>query len=209
MYDRAIKIFSGIVLRVSLPDSSIDILCTHGHQGDAQSDGNAFSKWFVSYIWGPAQALLDVNTNSPSCNDNNKTLHNQIMYEWSAAQQDLVLITGHTHQPVFNSLTHLERLYLDMEDAIQNNDRTAIANIEKEIPRRKKEYDYVNHSFRTMKPSYYNSGCCCFEDGTITGLEIADGFIRLVRWTYIDGIPTRKVAEEESLLRLSKRITGY
>jgi predicted phosphodiesterase len=209
MYHKPVKIFSGIVLRVSLPDRSIDILCTHGHQGDAQSDGNAFSKWFVSYIWGPVQALLDVNINSPSCNENSKTLHNQIMYEWSASQKDLVLITGHTHQPVFNSLTHLERLYLNMEEAIQKKDEIAIANIKKEIPRRKKEYDYVNSSFRTMKPSYFNSGCCCFEDGTITGLEIADGSIRLVRWTYVDGKPTRKVAEEESLLTLSNRITGY
>ncbi|MGL6268739.1 MAG: metallophosphoesterase, partial [Chitinophagaceae bacterium] len=209
MYHKSIRIFSGIVLRVSLPDRSIDILCTHGHQGDAQSDGNAFSKWFVSYIWGPAQALLDININSPSCNENRKTLHNQIMYEWSASQRDLVLITGHTHQPVFNSLTHLERLYLNMEDAIHRKDEVAIANFEKEIPRRKKEYDYVNSSFRTMKPSYFNSGCCCFEDGTITGLEIADGSIRLVRWTYVDGIPTRKVAEEESLLTLTNKITGY
>jgi hypothetical protein len=131
------------------------------------------------------------------------------MYEWSAAQQDIVLITGHTHQPVFNSLTHLERLYLNMEEAIQKKDEVGMAKIKKEIPRRKKEYDYVNSSFRTMKPSYFNSGCCCFEDGTITGLEIADGSIRLVRWTYVDGIPTRKVAEEESLLTLSNRITGY
>jgi len=209
MYDSAIKIYSGIVLRVAFPDRSVDILCTHGHQGDAQSDGNAFSKWFVSYIWGPAQSFLDINTNSPSCNEDKKTLHNQIMYEWSAAQKDIVLVTGHTHQPVFNSLTHLERLYLNMEQAVLDKDEAAITRIEKEIPKRKKEYDYVNSSFRTMKPSYFNSGCCCFAGGTITGLEIAEGCVRLVRWTYEEGIPTRKVAEEESLLTLSKRITGY
>jgi hypothetical protein len=209
MYGKAIKIFTGVVLRVSLPDRSIDILCTHGHQGDAQSDGNAFSKWFVSYIWGPVQAFLDINTNSPSCNDDSKTLHNQMMYEWSAAQRELVLITGHTHQPVFNSLTHLERLYLNMEQALANNDLDAIAKIEQEIPKRKKEYDFVNSAFRQMKPSYFNTGCCCFHGGTITGLEISEGYIRLVRWVTEDGMPVRKVAEEESLLTLSKRITGY
>jgi hypothetical protein len=31
---------------------------THGHQGDLQSDGNWFSKWFVSSIWGPLQGYL-------------------------------------------------------------------------------------------------------------------------------------------------------
>lgn len=208
MYGRQVDIHTGIVLRVSLPTGPIDILCTHGHQGDAQSDGNAFSKWFVSYIWGPTQAFLDVNTNTPSCNNENKTLHNQYMYEWSAAQRELVLITGHTHQPVFNSLTHLERLYLNMEEAILKKDQVAIAKIEQEIPKRKQQYDYVNSSFRTMKPAYFNAGCCCFNGGTITGLEIAGGYIRLVRWVTENGVPTRKVAEEESLLSLADRIRG-
>jgi hypothetical protein len=31
-------------------------------------------------------------------------------------------------------------------------------------------------------PCYFNTGCCSFPDGDITGLEIADGEIRLVRW---------------------------
>lgn len=209
IYDHPVKVFSGIVLRVELPDRSIDIFCTHGHQGDAQSDGNAFSKWFVSWIWGPLQSFLDVNTNTPAVDDESKTLHNQFMYEWSAAQKDLVMITGHTHQPVFNSLTHLERLYLQMEQAEMNNDREAVERFRKEIPKRKKEYDHVNSNFRHMKPSYFNTGCCCFDGGTITGIEISEGYIRLVRWVKEDGIPTRKVAEEESLLELSRKITGF
>lgn len=32
------------------------------------------------------------------------------------------------------------------------------------------------------KPCYFNTGCCCYLDGDITGLELADGEIRLVRW---------------------------
>ena len=206
IYDSSISIHSGIVLRVNLPMGSIDIFCTHGHQGDAQSDGNAFSKWFVSYIWGPVQAFLDVNTNTPSCNQEAKTLHNQYMQAWSAAQRELVLVTGHTHQPVFNSLTHLERLYLHMEEAIQVQDEAAINRINQEIPRRKKEYDYVNSNFRSMKPSYFNTGCCCYDGGTITGLEIAGGSIRLVRWVEEEGKSVRKVAEESSLLSLAAKI---
>jgi hypothetical protein len=31
-------------------------------------------------------------------------------------------------------------------------------------------------------PCYFNTGCCSFGDGDITGLEISDGEIRLVRW---------------------------
>ena len=121
------------------------------------------------------------------------------MYDWSAAREKVLLITGHTHQPVFNSMTHLERLYLRLEEAKMAGDAKAIQQISVEIPRRRREYDFVNHSFKNMKPSYFNSGCCCFDDGTITGIEISAGFIRLVKWSLTDGKPRRIVAEEERL----------
>lgn len=202
LYGRELKIFEGIVLRVQLKTKYVDVFCTHGHQGDAQSDGNAFSKWFVSYIWGPLQSFLEINTNSPSSNSQLKSLHNKMMYDWVYEQPYCILITGHTHQPVFKSLTHLERLYLALENAREKNDRDAIAQIEAEIPRRRREYDFVNNSFRNMNPSYFNTGCCCFDDGTITGIELDKGFIRLIKWSYKNGEPERIVAEEASLYEL-------
>ena len=207
IYGKAIRIFTGVLIRVDFSArASLDIFCTHGHQGDKQSDGNAFSKWFVSYIWGPLQNFLEINTNSPSANDNLKTLHNMYMYDWSAAQDRVLLVTGHTHQPVFNSLTHLERLYQRLEKARTLDDADALKKIEEEIPRRKREYDYINQSFHSMKPTYFNSGCCCFDDGTITGIEIQDGFIRLIKWSLIQGKPERVVAEEEELKTLGKEL---
>lgn len=206
MYGQEIKIFEGISLRVQLPAKHFDIFCTHGHQGDAQSDGNWFSKWFVSWIWGPLQSFLEINTNSPSYNNQLKTLHNLMMYEWASQQKNVVLITGHTHQPVFNSLTHLERLYLKLEDAHEKKDAAAIAKIEAEIPRRRREYDFVNHSFRNMNPSYFNTGCCCFQDGTITGIEIAEDTIRLIKWNMVSGIGKRTILEQTSLTDLGNSI---
>lgn len=208
VYGSAVKAHMGVVLRAELPYGYIDFFCTHGHQGDAQSDGNAFSKWFVSTIWGPVQAILEINSNSPSANANLKTLHNHYMYEWSAAQQNLVLITGHTHQPVFNSMTHLERLYVQLEDARARQNEPLINKILEEIPRRRREYDHVNHQFAAMLPSYFNTGCCCFDDGTITGIEIAEGYIRLVKWSTVDGVATRIVAEESHLVDLSRKLSG-
>ncbi len=206
MYDREMKIFEGVVLRTAINDQHLDIFCTHGHQGDRQSDGNAFSKWFVSNIWGPLQAFLEINTNSPACNSQRKTLHNELMYEWAIKQPGVILITGHTHQPVFKSLTHLERLYLQLQDAQEKKDEASIKKIEEEIPRRQREYDFVNHSFRNMDPSYFNTGCCCFADGTITGIELDAGFIRLVKWSYNNGIPERTIAEEASLKGLAGQV---
>src|SRR4030095_11981262 len=165
IYGKELKIFEGIVLRIQLEEHFMDVFCTHGHQGDSASDGNVFSKWFVSNVWGPLQSFLEINPNTPSANDQLKTLHNQMMYEWGIEQPNLILITGHTHQPVFRSLTHLERLYLQLEDAEAKKDEGLITKIKAEIPRRRREYDFVNHSFRSMIPTYFNSGCCCFGDG--------------------------------------------
>lgn len=202
IYETELRIFEAIVLRIQLKERYLDVFCTHGHQGDSQSDGNLFSKWFVSNVWGPLQSFLEINPNTPSTNDNLKTLHNQMMYEWAVRQPGVILITGHTHQPVFKSLTHLERLYWNLEEAQARKDEEAIKKIKSEIPRRKQEYDFVNHSFRNMSPTYFNSGCCCFEDGTITGIEIEKDFIRLIKWSYKDKIPTRSIAEEASLSEL-------
>jgi hypothetical protein len=186
------------VLRIELNNRKIDIFCTHGHQGDKQSDGNAVSKWFVSYIWGPLQAYLKINTNRPSSNVELKTLHNEFMYQWAKRKDNIILVTGHTHQPVFASLTHLERLLLRGEKALIARDEESLSVIDAEIPRRRKEYDHVKKSLAEIKPSYFNTGCCCFKDGNITGIEISKNCIRLVKWS--NGV--RTIAEEELIINL-------
>jgi len=180
------------------------IFCTHGHQGDAQSDGNWFSKFFVARIWAPFQAYLRINPNTAAYNNEKKTLHNEIMYEWSAEQKDMLLITGHTHQPVFVSLTHIERLYKELQTAKLNKDLALMAQLEKEIRKREKEFTAVAIDYLTMKPSYFNSGCCCFIDGDITGIEIDDGNIRLIKWKLKEETPQRQLLEEISLEELAK-----
>lgn len=51
--------------------------------------------------------------------------------------------------------------------------------------------------FTSYKPNYFNSGCCCFSDGDITGIEIAGGKIMLIKWEYNEqNIPARIVLEE-------------
>jgi hypothetical protein len=48
-------------------------------------------------------------------------------------------------------------------------------------------------------PYYFNSGCCCFVDGHITGIEIDGGEIRLVRWPDASGEPAPSVLERADL----------
>jgi hypothetical protein len=150
-------------------------------------------------VWAPLQSYLGINLNVPSANDHLKTAHNLFMYQWSKEENNPVLITGHTHQPVFASLTQLERLYKKFDTASRASDEAAIAALKKEIHFRQEEYDYVLGNYTKMKPYYFNSGCCCFSDGDITGIEIADGLIRLIKWQTKKGLAERVVLEEMGL----------
>lgn len=184
---------------LTIGDCPLTIFLTHGHQGDASSDGNWFSKFFVSNIWAPLQSYLRINFNTPAYDEDLKTAHNLIMYEWSAKYKNLVLITGHTHQPVFESLTHPERLYKKLGDAIKANLTEEANKIDQEIKRRGREYKTTPAQYLDIKPSYFNSGCCCFCDGDITGIEITYKKISLVKWT---PAKNREVLEEISLGKL-------
>ena len=194
IYGQKIRVYEGLLLipsggavdyRLLTPDYRLFL--THGHQGDAQSDGNWFSKFFIANIWAPLQAYLRINPNTPAYDAEKKTLHNRIMYEWSAQKENTWLITGHTHQPVFGSLTHLERLYKQFQETLDKQDKKEEDRLRKEIRFREKVFTSVSMDYMNMKPSYFNTGCCCYSDGDITGIELAEGEIRLVKWSYAKG----------------------
>lgn len=198
VYGQSIKVFEGVILQTNINNKPLKIYLTHGHQGDLQSDGNWLSKWFVSNIWGPLQAYLRINPNTPANNDQLKTAHNRMMYEWSEKQDNLLLITGHTHQPVFKSLTHLETLYAGLDRAKAENDEVLARNLQHQITERHfkgdKVLEFKDHGY---KPCYFNSGCCCFDDGDITGIEIENGQIRLIKWKYVDHKKSERTVLEE------------
>jgi UDP-2,3-diacylglucosamine pyrophosphatase LpxH len=208
IYGKRVAVLEGIMLQTRSYGDVFSIYCTHGHQGDAQSDGNWFSKFFISKVWAPLQSYLRINPNTPAYNTTLKTAHNAMMYAWSSLQKDLILITGHTHQPVFQSLTHLERLHVKRLEALAQNDHERVAQIESEIHWRKDAYDHLSTDFSKMKPSYFNTGCCCFDDGDITGIEIAEGYIRLIKWEEAGQKPKREVLEEASLEDIVRRLRG-
>lgn len=201
LYGASVSIYEGVVLQTTINNKPVNIYCTHGHQGDAVSDGNWFSKFFVSKIWAPFQSYLRINPNTPAFNDHLKSAHNTMMYEWSAQQQDVILITGHTHQPVFESLTHIERLYRQLLFAQQQADGSMITTLQTEIEQRKMQYNNISGDYLKLKPSYFNSGCCCFDNGGITGIEISGGAVRLIQWkaTENSNVPERIILEETPL----------
>lgn len=198
VYDCDVKVYEAAMLHTEINSERLYIFCTHGHQGDKQSDGNWFSKFFVAHIWAPLQAYLKINPNTPAYNTTQKTLHNRIMYEWSARQRNTILITGHTHQPVFESLTELERLYRKLLDAEAGKDIRTIEEIKTRIRIAEPGFTAVSSDYLEMEQSYFNTGCCCFSDGDITGIEIEDGKIRLIKWGKLERI----ILEETNLSEL-------
>ncbi len=205
IYGQKFKVYEGLILQTKVNHQVLEIFLTHGHQGDLASDGNWFSKWFVSRVWAPLQAYLRINPNTPAFNNQLKSKHNQFMYEWAAAQQS-VLITGHTHQPVFNSLTHLERIYIKLDDARKVKDKVAEEIL---LEQMKKEHimGATVPPYSAYKPNYFNTGCCCFSDGDITGIEITDGKMKLIKWEYQkDKQSLRIVLEETDLANLQSKV---
>jgi predicted phosphodiesterase len=173
-FTQPLPIYEAIILKINIDNKKLDIFCTHGHQGDKLSDNNALSSWLVAHIWAPVQRYLQINVNAPSKDDTLRNKHNKIMYQWSSQQKNVLLITGHTHQPVFASgkySTHPSN------------------NIERD-------------THQNIWPTYFNTGCCCFNDGDITGIEIADGFIRLIKWHQQNDMAERTILEEISLSEL-------
>ncbi|MFN8250745.1 MAG: metallophosphoesterase [Ferruginibacter sp.] len=175
-FSMPLPVYEGILIKTSIGTEALTVFCTHGHQGDKMSDNNAFSTWIVAHIWAPIQRYLQINVNTPSKDDSLRNKHNKLMYEWSSNRKNLLLITGHTHKPVFASGRYASRDSHKIEQAGNEH----------------------------LKPSYFNSGCCCFSDGDITGIEIADGCIRLIKWFNNKGTPARMILEESSLEQLLK-----
>ena len=172
-----LPVYEGIILKLQNVSTPLNIFLTHGHQGDKMSDNNSFSTWVVAHIWMPVQRYLHININTPSKDFSLRNKHNKMMYEWSSRRKSMILITGHTHSPVFAS-----GKYLDHPSNKINTGEPAHA----------------------VKPTYFNSGCCCFSDGDITGIELADDSIRLIKWHTENDLPKRIVLEE---IAISKLIT--
>ena len=198
-FGRKLKVYEGILLATSHNDKPYSVFLAHGHQGDKRSDGNAFSAWVVASIWTPIQRYFQISLNTPATSFELTDRHNIMMHEWSATQSNLIFISGHTHKPVFASLDHIDRLTKALQQAKLNKDEQSIASIQTELEKRKAEYSGKKETKVFSKPSYFNSGCCCFSDGDITGIEIADGSIRLIKWKEENELPKRTVLEEAPL----------
>jgi len=187
------------------------LFLAHGHQGTLESDRIApISKWFVRYIWRPIQRLVKFSLNTPAKDFKLRHAHDSAMYFWSEKQEKVVLIAGHTHRPVFKSESHEASIHELIEQAQEKLAKDSEnLDLQKEIAELSAELEWIlaqnqatpgdNPAIPLKKPSYFNTGCCAFSDGDVTGLEITKGEIRLVRWPDDEDKPRPKILASEKL----------
>ncbi len=184
IFDLPLPVWEGILLRTEISKKPLSVFLTHGHQGDKLSDNNGLSTWLVSHVWRPFQRYLDINVNTPAKDFVLRDRHNIMMYEWSSHKRGLLLITGHTHKPVFAA-----GLYSDHPNNTLNENKIE------------------NSADKTrLRPTYFNSGCCCYNDGDITGIEISDGKISLIKWHWDNDKSVRTILEEVELEKLVEEL---
>lgn len=138
------------------------------------------------------------------------------MYEFARAS-NAVLIAGHTHKPIFESIAYAAKLEAEIAAEREKLGKTSDPGIRKEIQEQIQDLSARLEWERAQakgissgmpecpacpEPIVFNTGCCSFSDGDITGIEIEGNTIRLVRWPDDQGNPKKKVLEEADLLQI-------
>ncbi len=169
------------------------VLFYHGHQVSAfYMNFNDISRIGVRYLAMP----LGIMNKSVAHDSRRRHSLEKRIYEYSRLER-IISVIGHTHRPLFESLTKAEDLRFRIELLLRQfheTSNTRRKEIEEEIDLLKKELiDWQNRK----KKSELQSGLyakdsfplpCLFNSGTVIGkrgmtcLEISDGNIQLVHW---------------------------
>lgn len=189
--------------------TSGEIFLIHGFQGTVESDILSFmAEWVL-----PAYRNLQIRTGfgtttNPSRDACLRSQHDNRLYRWVSRKSKLILIAGHTHRPVWSSKTLLDKLsnqlhrLLQLDPEEQSADHAEqIQDLMQEIQTRQEEQPPCEDIVKT-RPSYFNTGCCQFADGDITGIEIENGILRLIKWGLDEGDMTRKILEHNPLAEI-------
>ncbi len=196
--------FPGLRVREALRWRVVDgtgplglLFLVHGHQGTLSSDRfAAVSRPFVRHVWRRFQRAMNLPSTAPSRDWALRHDHEAAMLAWAAQRSSdrVVLIAGHTHRPVFwrgappapDDPDDLERRLAELR-ASGTATPDELGGLRLRVEALLAESRRHETLARPVHPPcYFNTGCCSFGDGDITGLEIADEEIRLVRWAASD-----------------------
>jgi UDP-2,3-diacylglucosamine pyrophosphatase LpxH len=213
-----LEVREAVKLRVIRGGEVLGLLfLVHGHQGTLDSDKIAWlSRPVVRHIWRPLQKKLNMRSTPPSRDFVLRQRHDTSMYNWARAHPAKpVLIAGHTHRPVFGTSQPPPKAS-EADLVGQLSARRAEGAPADELARLRAELEFVRAEIRengppasrNEVPCYFNTGCCSFGDGDVTGLEIAGGKIRLVRWPDDDDKPLLKELVPADLAGVLEQVRG-
>jgi UDP-2,3-diacylglucosamine pyrophosphatase LpxH len=170
-----------------------EIFIFHGHQASLKYHKlNSFVGYALKYLANP----LRIKNYSVAHNSRKKYKIEKRVYQYSAFRR-LVSVIGHTHRPLFESMSKAERLRYKIEEMCRQAARglqvADLKSVVKTIKSHKKELRkiYRKNPGAAMDAHLYGSLLnipCLFNSGTaigkrgITCIEIRDGEIALVHW---------------------------
>ncbi len=201
-----LRVWEHLRIRVVEGEEELGTLfLVHGHQGTGTSDRwSRLARIPVRYVWRNVQRATGYGWSTPATDWRLRARHNIALYAWAVRQRGLVLIAGHTHRPVFKSKAHAD----EVQEALQAAERQlaaapddaelreAVGNLAAELEwvRTQENQRSGPEGVTEMEvPCYFNTGCCSFRNGHITGIEIAEGEIRLIRWPDDDNRPRARI----------------
>jgi hypothetical protein len=202
-----IEVHTSLALKVVEGGAELgEFFLVHGHQGTIDSDMLGFIGPQVLPLYRRLQNMTGIGRTSPSEEACLRAAHDTRMYRWSSRQGKLILIAGHTHRPVWSSRTHLEKLLVQLYMLQERKNEMdpeaygiAEGKLTAEIAACQEKYPPCEDTIKTQ-PSYFNTGCCRFADGDITGIELADGQIRLIKWDN-DAVTQKPIVLEKMKLQ--------
>ena len=196
-----------------------DIFLIHGHQGRFFEDQAwKLSRLAVHFIWKTVQKLLHIGSDGPAENYRIRDDLELNYYRW-AKKNKVLLICGHTHRAIFGSMTHFDRLQIEihrLKKAMEQADREEKKDLEHQIYEKRAQIEKIltQRSGKMPKsfepgnswpvPCYFNDGCCGYTNG-VTCIEIDKNIMRLIKWQRQD--KKRRILEEKDihlLLRYTK-----
>ena len=206
-----LHVCEGLLLTVTEGGEALGrLFLVHGHHGDRKSDAwSPISRLVIRYLWRNYQRLTHARGNTPATNWDLRYKLNRAMYAWAERHAKVVLIAGHTHNPVFRSRSRVAQLELQLaalEQEVGAAPGAAQVEAQAELLARlewarteAEDAQRLSDGVAFAKPCYFNTGCCCYDDGDITGIELAEGEIRLVRWPDAAGAPRPAILDRASL----------
>ena len=206
-----IQVPQSILLSIRYGDEELGrLLLLHGHQGEVCSDRyRKIARFGVRYFWRPIQRLTGWRLGTPATDWKLRDGHNRVLHDWAEGKERFVLVAGHTHRPVFESLLHEARLEEELKDARAGGEQDAVAakraELEWIMAQDPNQPSGPARALDVRRPAYFNTGCCSYPDGDITGIEIADGEIRLVRWPNEQDEPKPEILAREQVTAVFAR----